>query len=350
MINDQEKLNQLLLHLSAADWIALDTEADSLHAYPEKLCVLQISIAGRDELIDPLAVLRLDPLWPILATHELVLHGADYDLRLLRRGFSFVPHEIFDTMLAARLLGYREFSLTSLVRDKLGVTLEKGPQKMDWARRPLTERMERYARNDTRFLWPLAASLRDELEAKGRLSWHKESCTRLIKDTSQERRPDPETIWRLRGSDRLSSKALGVLRELWHWREAEALAANTPPYFILSHESLIALAAKAAHTQDVPPLPRVSTKRKAGLADALERGLKLRASDLPSPYQNKGRRLTRAEQMRTEELRKRRDRRGQELGIDAALIASRSTLIALVLDGETKAGELMNWQRHLLFG
>jgi ribonuclease D len=124
----------------------MDTEADSLHAYPEKLCLIQISISGADELLDPLAKMDLKPLLEVFRRHELIVHGADYDLRLLRKSCGFVPTTIFDTMLAARLLGCREFGLTNLVSKCLGVKLEKGPQKANWARRPLTERMEVYAR------------------------------------------------------------------------------------------------------------------------------------------------------------------------------------------------------------
>src|SRR5215467_2578783 len=153
--------------LQAASWVAVDTEADSLHAYPEKICLIQISTVDGDELVDPLARLNLDPLLDALGGHELLMHGADYDLRLLRKHHEFVPKSIFDTMLAARLLGLRQFSLSFLVHTYLGVKLEKGPQKANWALRPLTERMERYARNDTHFLKPLSDQLRAGLEAKG---------------------------------------------------------------------------------------------------------------------------------------------------------------------------------------
>src|SRR5580765_7738674 len=138
--------------LHQADWI----EADSLHAYPEKLCLLQISIAGEDELLDPLSSMDMRPALEILRQRELIIHGADYDLRLLRKCCDFVPSAIVDTMLASRLLGGREFGLTHLVSKYLGVPLEKGPQKANWARRPLTPRMEVYARHDPRYLKPLA--------------------------------------------------------------------------------------------------------------------------------------------------------------------------------------------------
>jgi ribonuclease D len=349
VINDQAKLTAFLPALEAAAWIAIDTEADSLHAYPEKLCVLQVSITERDELIDTLAGINLDPLWPILRRHELILHGADYDLRMLRRAFAFVPQRIFDTMLAARFLGYKEFSLRSLLAAKLGVALEKGPQKMDWARRPLTERMERYARNDTKYLRPLAEQLTAELQEKGRLTWLNEACAQLILETSREKKADRENAWRIRGSDRLAPKGLAILRELWKWRETEAIEANKPPYFVMRHEQLIEFASRAAQSHRVPLLPKVPERRKLGLLHAFERGLKTPASEYPTLRENKGRRLTRAEQARTEELRRLRDQLGAELGLDPALIASRATLLKIAQHGEAEAADLMKWQRELLF-
>src|SRR5437867_4118116 len=161
VIDTDQKLEAFLPRMRAARWIALDTEADSLHAYPEKLCLIQVSIEGADELLDPLSSMNLAPAFKVFHDHELILHGADYDLRLLRKSRGFVPTAIFDTMLASRLLGCREFGLNNLVSKYLGVTLEKGPQKANWAQRPLTQRMVEYARNDTRHLKPLSEILSD---------------------------------------------------------------------------------------------------------------------------------------------------------------------------------------------
>ena len=180
MIDTDEKLAAFLHVVRAAEWIAVDTEADSLHAYPEKVCLIQISTVAGDRLIDPLARLNLDLLLDALNAHELIMHGADYDLRLLRKHHEFVPAAIFDTMLAARLLGQRQFGLQSLLDTYLGVKLEKGSQKANWARRPLTEKMEQYARHDTHYLKPLSDKLKLELQQKGRLAWHQEACAGLI--------------------------------------------------------------------------------------------------------------------------------------------------------------------------
>jgi ribonuclease D len=349
VIDSDGKLSEFLPALRVAAWVALDTEADSLHAYPEKLCLIQISTPSGDRLVDPLSPIDLTGLWPELKKHRLILHGADYDLRLLRKNHAFVPARIFDTMLASRLLGEREFGLFNLVRRHLGVALEKGSQKADWARRPLTPRMEAYARSDTRYLKPLADILTEQLRQKGRLSWLEQSCDRLIADCAIPSQPQPDLVWRLKGSNKLGRRSLAVLREIWHWREREALAANRPPYFVLSHETLIRIATTADHEPIEGLLPRhFSARRKDGLLEAIQRGVQLDPQEHPQPLRSHPRRQTEAERRRFLELEERRNGQAARLELDPTLIASRATLLALALDWDQHENELTNWQRELL--
>ena len=350
MIDTDAKLAALLPALKSAAWLAIDTEADSLHAYPEKVCLIQISIADSDMLVDPLAEINLDPLFDAFNAHELIFHAADYDLRLLEKHHQFTPPAIFDTMLAARLLGEQQFGLSSLVEKFLGVKLDKGSQKADWAQRPLTERMEIYARNDTHYLKPLADKLKLELQQKNRLAWHQESCARLIVECSQPQSVDADSIWRIKGSFTLSRPALAILRELWRWREGEAVAANRPPYFILSHERLvhIADAAAAGHSIENILPPRMSPRRRDSLIAAVKTGLAIPADRQPEIIRHKFQRPTEAEFRRFRELEKIRDAHARELGIDPTLIASKATLGDLSRDWDKHAPELMNWQRELL--
>ncbi len=349
VIDTVEKLAAFLPRLRGADWVALDTEADSLHAYPEKVCLIQISIDGHDRLLDPLAGLDLDPVLDALNAHELIMHGADYDLRLLEKHHEFIPSAIFDTMLAARLLGERQFGLSSLAEKFLGVKLDKSSQKADWARRPLTERMERYARADTCHLKTLADKLKAELAAKNRLAWHQESCAQLIQNCTRPQPVDGEMVWRIKGSTRLSRRGLAVLRELWHWREGEALRASRPPFFVLSHEKLVDISAIAAVDRPIENLLplKISPRRKNDLLDAVNKGLAVPAESQPDILRHQFQRPTETEFRRYRELEKIRDSRARELGIDATLIASRATLGDLARDWEKHASELMNWQREL---
>jgi len=350
VIDTEERLAAFLPRLHAADWVALDTEADSLHAYPEKVCLIQISITRDDRLVDPLAGFKLDALLDALNAHELIMHGADYDLRLLEKHHKFIPSAIFDTMLASRLLGEKQFGLSALVEKFLGIKLDKGSQKADWAQRPLTPRMETYARNDTHYLKPLADKLKSELAAKNRLAWHQESCAQLIADCTQPQIVDRETIWRIKGSYALNRAALAVLRELWEWREHEAVLANRPPYFILRHETVVDIADAAAANHPVENLlsPRMSPRRREGLAKAVKAGLALSAEKYPEILRQKFHRPSEAEFRRYRELEKIRDARAHELCIDPTLIASKATLGELARDWDKHAPELMNWQRELL--
>ena len=347
VIDTEEKLEALLPALRAAPWIALDTEADSLHAYPEKLCLLQVSSEGVEALIDPLANLKLGPLLAIFQDHQLIMHGADYDLRLLRKTFDFTPTAIFDTMLAARLLGCREFGLSNLVHKFLNVKLEKGPQKADWARRPLTPRMEEYARNDTRFLKALADILREQLQEKNRLKWHEEACQRLIEDCAVVKTPDPDQVWRIKGSYHLSPPALAVLREIWHWREKEAVAANKPPYFILQPDTMLTMSIAAVEGKPVEPIvpKRFSPRRHATLVKAVQRGM--HAADKPQLIRTTHYRQSADEKRRYHELEKKRNKRAHDLGIDPTIIASRAALVELARNGTEDDG-LMTWQSELL--
>jgi ribonuclease D len=349
VIDTAERLAAFLPKLKQATWVAVDTEADSLHAYPEKVCLIQISTTFGDNLVDPLASFSIAPLLEALRGHQLIMHGADYDLRLLRKHHEFAPTAVFDTMLAARLLGARQFSLGSLVEKYLGQKLEKGQQKANWAMRPLSQRMEDYARNDTRFLKPLADRLQAELKAKYRLAWHEEACARLIAECTKEP-PSDADAWRLKGSHLLSRPALAVLRELFHWREHEATAANKPPFFIIAHESLVDIAAVAAEGRSwAQLLPKyISDRRRAGIEKAVARGCAVNPEQHPKHMRNASRRPADGEKRRFVELQKHRDARAAELELDPTVIASRSTLSALAHDWEKHASELMRWQRDLL--
>ncbi len=350
MIDTQEKLAAFLPVVHSAAWLALDTEADSLHAYPEKVCLIQISTAAGDRLVDPLADMDINPFLDALVGRELIFHAADYDLRLLLKHHEFTPSVIFDTMLAARLLGERQFGLGALVEKFLGVKLDKGPQKADWAQRPLTPRMEIYARNDTRYLKTLEEKLRAELTAKGRLAWHEESCARLIVDCSQPVVVDEDAVWRIKGSTFLERPALAVLRELWHWREREAIAANRPPFFVLAHETMIAISVAASEHRPVTDLipPRMHPRRKENLIEAVRAAQAMPPEQFPEKILHRSQRPTEAEFRRFRELEKRRDHHAHGLGIDPTLIAPKSVLGDLARDWDRHAAELMNWQRELL--
>ncbi|HUT24396.1 MAG TPA: HRDC domain-containing protein [Sumerlaeia bacterium] len=289
-VDASELLDRVVAEIRAAPRLAVDTEADSLHHYYEKVCLIQVSVAGAHYVIDPLAGVDLSLLLQALAQKPLIFHGADYDLRMLRAGFAFEPHgEVFDTMLAAQLLGYEDLGLGTLVQRFFGVELPKTARKLDWSQRPLTDRMLDYAVNDTRFLEPLADRLGAELARLGREDWHRQACAALVEASRETNRRAPDMEWRIKGSAQLRGRPLALVRELWRWREAEAKRSDRPPFKILGNQKLVELAAWAAQRpyRDLsqgPALPRNCTgRRRAALQRAVEEGRHLPQSQWPGP-------------------------------------------------------------------
>ena len=360
-IDSNVSLDALIASLGDVDRVAIDTEADSLHHYFEKVCLIQISYKERTCIVDPLSGLDLEPLLRLLANKNLLFHGAEYDLRMLAADYRFRPKgEVFDTMLAAQLVEGRSCGLVTLAAKYLGVELTKQGQRSDWSRRPLTESQLHYACNDTKHLEAIAKHLENDLRRLGRLDWHRESCRRMVKATGQEKAPvDPERVWRIKGLQELDRRQLAFVREIWHWREREAQQADQPPFKIAGNQLIVELAlwattAKSHALTDGPRLPRncVGTRLRA-LEEAIQRARRLRETDWPP--QRIGNSYTPVEYPpELELLRAECDRLAVELGVESSLVASRRQLEAISLARPTtpeqlqKAGHLMDWQAELL--
>jgi len=354
VIASVQQLADLIRQVEAADRIALDTEADSLHSYREKLCLLQISVPGsvnfrgcQDFILDPLADLDLQPLRRALESREIVLHGADYDLRMLRRGLNFAASRIFDTVIAARLLGIREFSLGALVKRFFGVELHKHSQKDELAVRPLPPRMMQYALNDVHYLLPLAAKLEEELERFGRRDWFRQSCERAIELAGAARERGQDELWRIAGAGALEPRTGAVLRALWQWREKEAEMADRPPFHILQNSELLK-AAESFTSGRVPDYKHFSARRQQTFCEAAKLALQLPQSEWPVMRRRSGSRPTRDIVRRAEQLRQRRDKSAEQLGLEPPFIASRSTLEAIAADPVRATALVVPWQRELL--
>jgi ribonuclease D len=347
VIASVSQLAELLPQIESVDRVAVDTEADSLHCYREKLCLLQVSLPGRDYIVDPLADVDFAPLGIALEQKEIVLHGADFDLRLLRRDLNFTAQRIFDTMLAARLLGIREFSLAALVKRYFGVELGKGSQKANWARRPLSARMLEYAMNDTHYLLALVERLESQLKQFDRIDWLRQSCQRAVEQAAVERVRDKDALWRIRGSGLLRGRAAAVLRALWQWREKEAEAADRPPFHILQNHELLNASVSFA-SEKLPDYRHFSSRRRQAFREAAQSALQLSEEEWPVWQRRFGTRPSAGMMSRTEELRRRRDRGARELDLEPSFIASRSTLEAIAADETCATTLLVPWQRELI--
>lgn len=347
MIEKPAQLEELLPAIEPCERVAIDTEADSLHCYREKLCLLQLSLPSGDYVVDPLAQLDLAPLVRALANKTIILQGADFDLRLLRRSLDFRAHRVFDTVIAARLLGIREFSLAALVLRYFGVELSKGSQKANWAQRPLSPRMTEYAINDTHYLLPLAEKMEAELEEMGRLDWFEQSCQRALDQSLIERTRDVDEAWRISGSGKLRGLAAAVLRQLWQWREGEAEAADRPPFHVLQNRELI-YAAERFTTGEHPDYRHFSSRRRQAFREAAQRALQSTEAEWPVVQRRFGTRPTPAILKRTDALRERRDKITAELGLEPSFLAAKGALEAIAMDPACATSLLVAWQRQLL--
>jgi len=327
-IRTPDELAALAADLRGAGAVAIDTEADSLHHYPGKLCLVQIcSDRGQAHLVDPLALPTLAALAPLCADPATVkvLHAAENDLAYLKRLYGFTCAGLFDTALAARFLGAPALGLEGLLAQYLGVEPVRSRQKDDWSRRPLSAEQETYALNDVLHLIELRARLMDELRVKGRLAWVEEECAALAALSMPEKVADPDAYQKLKGAKDLDRRGWAVLRELHQTREALAVKLDRPPFMIVGNESLVALAAKRPHSaDDVLAVAGCSQSvvRRAGAAilDAVARGESVPEHELPIRRSMPRPAVSAAARRRGEALRAWRARAALPLGLDPGVL------------------------------
>lgn len=350
LIDQNQSLEKVVRAVKRVDEIAIDTEADSMHAYPEKVCLLQIRSGESSWLIDPLADIDCMPLLDVLKNKSLIFHAADYDLRLLYKRYGFRPTRIFDTMWAARMVGHERFGLEFLVKNYFDIQLEKGPQTANWGIRPLTPAMAQYALNDVFHLKSLATLLRKELSKLKRLAWVEEIGERVIEQACLPEEDVSDTVWRIKGAQKLTRRGLAFLKAIWNWRESEAIRSNRPPFFILSHDLVTSMAAKAASQENWTSLipRRMAARRRRALEKAVRDADRIKPEDFPHRLYKPRFRATDREKDRSEAIKKVRDKAAEKLKLDPSIIASKATLMRLGLEESDAKSELMQWQREVL--
>lgn len=323
--------------LSSAAMLGLDLETDNFHRYREKVCLLQLSTPDQDWFFDPLADGLPNALRRVLSRPDrnIVVHAAENDVRALARDYDLRLGRVFDTALAARILGLTSFGLKDLLEAELGVVIEKNEQRSDWARRPLELEQLAYAREDVRWLIPLAGVLEDRLEAAGRLSWHEEECERVRHLEPSTKRFDPEAWRKTKSAKALGPRGRSVMSALWRWREAEADRFDIPAVRV-AHGEQLARVAKVADAHGRNVLDKVEGFRflppgldLEGLARAVERGLGEPDPGARRPNERRGSTpapLDEPAKARLSRLRKARDRWSAELGIEPGFLLANQVL------------------------
>lgn len=248
-------LAEVQAQLAAEPALAVDTEADSLYSYFEKVCLLQFSTPGLDYVVDPLTV-DVASLRSLFSHSHIqkVFHAAEYDILSMKRDFEFTFENIFDTMIAARVLGWPNIGLGNILQERFGVSLNKKMQRADWGHRPLTAEQIAYAREDTHFLLALRDIQLEELTRLGRLDEAQEEFVRLTRVEPTPRHFDPDGYWNMDGARDLDPTQLAVLRELYRFREHQARHEDRPPFKIATDSVILAIA------QAVPENPRALSR------------------------------------------------------------------------------------------
>jgi ribonuclease D len=346
-VRTPDQLDDLADELADCRAIGIDTEADSLHHYTEKVCLVQLTtFGGASSLIDPLALRDLSALAPAMADASVlkVVHGGDNDVTSMRRDFGFTFRSMFDTSIAARLLGDVEVGLQALARNELGVELSKGSQRDDWSKRPLTAKQEAYALADVAHLMELAARLTARLAEAGRTEWAREEFEALASLPPAQKRTGPDEFRRIKGSARLSRRQQAVLRELYLWREGRAAAADRPPFKIVGPEVLLAIAEIPAPTIEDVEDAFASYPRQARevdvVFDAITRALELPESELPRREHSTAPAMPAAARRRVEALRLWRTNEAERSKLDPSIVMSQRVLERVALAGPQTLADL----------
>jgi ribonuclease D len=338
-IRTAEALHALARSLAGSRAIALDSESDSLYHHFDKVCLVQIASEGGEAwLVDTLLVRDLGPLAPLMADASVckVFHGADYDVTTMKRDFGFAFASIFDTMIAARFLGYPEIGLRSVAQRELSVALTKDSQKDDWSRRPLSPQQEDYALADVRHLLALHETLAAKLREKGRLAWAEEECAAVAQLEPARRRQDPLAYQKVKGARRLAPAGLAVLRELFAWREGKAEALDRPAFKIVGNEVLLALAEAPPHTREdlgrIRIFPRRLLEESEPVLEAVARARALPPGALPSIPREPRPVVSEAQRARDDALKAWRKAEAGRAELDPSVILPQRLIDRLVED------------------
>ena len=328
-VHTPKLLNTMLADLTSQARVAVDTESNSLHAFREQVCLLQFSTPKVDYLVDPLAIDNLDELVSVFSNPkvEKVFHAAEYDLICLRRDFGFSFINIFDTMHAARVLGYPAVGLDKLLGDKFEIKIDKRHQKANWAARPLPNEQIQYAMLDTHYLFDLRDVLEKELKEKDMFGFALEDFKRACSDEIKTR-VNGESWERFSGRKDLSLRELTIVAQLCKWRDKEAERLNRPPYKVVMDDIFVALAKN-------PPEKKVDlsgmglSEKQIRLWGDLILGAIKRGSENPLVARKQAERKHDAVLRRLEKLKAWRKNLGLEMKVESDIILPKSYLAIL---------------------
>ena len=339
-------VDRFLSEISGVTELALDTEGASFHRFLDRIYLLQLSTRERSAIIDPLPIGSPAQLGKLVENGavEVVFHDADYDLRLLHQDYGWHVTNIFDTRIAAQLLGIKSFGLAALLEQFFDVKLDKKHQRADWSMRPLTADMLDYAAQDTRYLLQLKDHLQAELEKRGRLHWAREEFTRL-EGTRWEAEEEMEGFLRLKGARDLTRRELAVLREVANWRDTVAAQLDRATFRVTGNEVLFDLARRAPRSVSelsaIKGMPKGMIERAGSdIIAAIRRGMEAPEAELPKFPRGQRWNKDRDFDERVTRLKAVRDEAATRLELDPGVLCSRERLENVARSGAKTLDEL----------
>lgn len=338
-VDQPQKLDAIAHDLAAADVLAVDTESNSLYAYQEQVCLIQFSTREKDYLIDVLVLSDLSPLAPIFSSDQIlkVFHAAEYDLICLFRDYGFRFNFLFDTMIAARTLGYQKVGLGALQEKYFSIDMDKKYQRANWGQRPLKPEMIEYARLDTHYLIPLQELLREELEQSGRWELALEDFCRLTQNIEDTTESSEEDFWRINGARDLTPEKTAILKSLYHFREEVASEQERPPFKVMSNQALLEVAQTSPHhKEELFLLPSVSDRLANRYGKRLMQAIQA-GREAPPVHPPRHKRPANAVLDRIEALREWRKLKGRALGVPSDVILPRDVLTRIAWADPTDA-------------
>lgn len=340
-VNTIEKLRMMVHDLASQARVAVDTESNSLHAFREQVCLLQFSSSKADYIVDPLALHDLSSLAPIFSdpTIEKVFHAAEYDLICLRRDFDFSFANLFDTMHAARVLGYPAVGLDKLLGDKFGIKMDKRHQKADWAARPLSKEQIHYARLDTHYLFELRDVLENELKEKERLHFAREDFDRACHIEEAKSRMNGASWERFSGRKDLSLRELTIVSHLCKWRDKEAERLDRPPYKVVMDDVFITLAKNPPEAKVDLSAAGLSEKQIRLWGDMILSAIR-HGAEAPLVERKEAERKNDAVLRRLEKLKLWRKKIGTDMKVESDIILPKPYLAVLSENPPKDMGEL----------
>ncbi len=340
--------------------IGVDLEADSMHSFKEKICLIQIATNDEAFLVDPFTIDLFSPLVEVLENPEIikVFHGADFDVRSLDREMGARINNLFDTEIACRFLNVRERGLAALLKDHFDVDVDKKFQKQDWSKRPLKSDMIAYSVGDVAHLIALHARLVARLSAMGRLHWAKEEFDAQAK-VRYENNHVPPFFRKIKGAGKLDNRSLAVLENLLALRMELAEKKDVPLFKIMSNQSLLAMATGRPKSPEEMVAKKMLSRRQVQMyghlcRKAIARAMALSHKDLPAYPRTVMPRKNPEVMARITALKKMREKKSDSLGMEPGFLINNATIMALALERPVTRADLdamdllRNWQKEAL--